>query len=61
MLVQLNLTLVNKSDMYTDPFLRAVFRLNNNVYIQRALARSGLLDVVSLSAPEVKTKSCKSP
>merc|ERR1719187_2466959 len=53
-LVQLNLTLVNKSDMYTDPFLRAVFRLNNNVYIQRALARSGLLDVVSLSAPECR-------
>ncbi len=29
-LVQLNLTLVNKSDTYTDPFLKAVFRLNNN-------------------------------
>merc|ERR1719187_3135406 len=51
-LVQLNLTLVNKSDTYTDQFLKAVFRLNNNVYIERSLARSGLLDVVSLSAPE---------
>ena len=29
-LVQLNLTLVNKSDTYTDQFLKAVFRLNNN-------------------------------
>merc|ERR550519_1807745 len=36
-LVQLNLTLVNKSDTYTDQFLKAVFRLNNNVYIERSL------------------------
>jgi len=39
-LVQLNLTLVNKSDTYTDQFLKAVFRLNNNVYIERSLAQS---------------------
>ena len=26
-IVQLNLTLVNKSDTYTDPFLKAIFRL----------------------------------
>jgi exocyst complex protein 7 len=32
-LVQLNLTLVSKSDTYTDPFLKAVFRLNNNQVI----------------------------
>ena len=32
-LVQLNLTLVNKSDYYADQFLKAVFRLNNNQYI----------------------------
>ena len=30
-IVQLNLTLVNKSETYADPFLRAVFRLNNNM------------------------------
>jgi exocyst complex protein 7 len=30
-IVQLNLTLVNKSETYPDPFLRAVFRLNNNM------------------------------
>jgi len=53
-IVQLNLTLVNKSETYPDPFLRAVFRLNNNMYILRALGRSGLLDVVSLSAPELE-------
>lgn len=34
-LVQLNLTLVNKSDAYADQCLKAVFRLNNNHYILR--------------------------
>jgi len=51
-LVQLNLTLVNKSEAYSDPFLKAVFRLNNNMYILRGIARSGLLEVISLSAPD---------
>jgi len=54
-LVQLNLTLVNKSDTYTDPFLKAIFRLNNNVHILRSICGSGLLDVVSLSAPECRS------
>ena len=40
-LVQLNLTLVNKSDTYTDPFLKAIFRLNNNVHILRSITGSG--------------------
>ncbi|XP_023338791.1 exocyst complex component 7 [Eurytemora carolleeae] len=53
-LVQLNLTLVNKSETYTDPFLKAVFRLNNNVHILRTIMGSGLLEVVSLSAPECR-------
>eukprot|EP00095_Tigriopus_kingsejongensis_P002408 snap_masked-scaffold934_size79169-processed-gene-0.19 protein:Tk02408 transcript:snap_masked-scaffold934_size79169-processed-gene-0.19-mRNA-1 annotation:"exocyst complex component 7" len=51
-LVQLNLTLVNKSDTYADPFLKAIFRLNNNQYILKSLHRSGLLDVVHLAEPE---------
>lgn len=51
-LVQLNLTLVNKSDTYTDPFLKAIFRLNNNVHILRSITGTGLIDVISLSAPE---------
>jgi exocyst complex protein 7 len=51
-LVQLNLTLVGKSDMYSDIYLRAVFRLNNNHYILKALQRAGLLDLVQLSEPE---------
>ena len=48
-LVQLNLTLVNKSDTYGDQFLKAVFRLNNNQYILRSLQKTGLLDVVGLA------------
>ena len=52
MLIQLNLTLVTKSNFYNDQYLRAVFLLNNNMYVLRAIAKTGLLDVVSLAAPE---------
>ncbi|XP_069692328.1 exocyst complex component 7 isoform X2 [Periplaneta americana] len=51
-LVQLNLTLVGKSDLYNDVYLRAVFRLNNNNYVLKALQRAGLLDLVRLSEPD---------
>ena len=51
-LVQLNLTLVNKSDSYHDHFLKAVFRLNNNQYILKSVQRSGLLEVVKLAEPD---------
>lgn len=51
-LVQLNLTLINKSDTYGDPFLKAVFRLNNNQYILKSLQKTGLMDVVSLAEPD---------
>jgi len=51
-LVQLNQTLMSKSESYGDPFLKAVFRLNNNQYILRSLQRSGLLGVVSLAEPD---------
>lgn len=51
-LVQLNLTLVNKSDTYSDAFLKAIFRLNNNEYILKSLQKCGLLDVVQLAEPE---------
>ena len=37
-LVQLNQTLMSKSESYGDPFLKAVFRLNNNQYILRCVA-----------------------
>ncbi|KAJ9587571.1 hypothetical protein L9F63_019002 [Diploptera punctata] len=51
-LAQLNLTLVGKSDLYNDISLRAVFRLNNNHYVLKALQRAGLLDLVRLSEPD---------
>ena len=51
-IIQLNQTLMNKSESYSDPFLRAVFRLNNNQYVLRSLQRSGLLSVVSLAEPD---------
>jgi len=51
-LKQLNATLGIKSLLYSDPFLKAIFLLNNYMYILRAVAKVGLLDVVSLCAPE---------
>ncbi|KAG8235569.1 hypothetical protein J437_LFUL013119 [Ladona fulva] len=53
-LVQLNLALVGKSELYGagDACLRAIFRLNNSHYVSTALARSGLLSVVSLAQPD---------
>ena len=44
--------MVGKSDLYGDMSLRAVFRLNNNHYVLKALQRAGLLDLVQLSEPE---------
>lgn len=47
-LVQLNLTLVTKSDAYSDSSLRYIFRLNNSHYLLSALQRSGLLDLLKV-------------
>jgi len=51
-LVQLNLTLVTKSDAYSDSSLRSIFRLNNSHYLQRALQQSGLLPLLTIVEPE---------
>ncbi|XP_046403378.1 exocyst complex component 7 [Ischnura elegans] len=53
-LVQLNLALVGKSELYGagETCLRAIFRLNNSHYVITALSRSGLLSVVSLAQPD---------
>ncbi len=51
-LIQLNLTLVNKSDAYQDAFLKAVFRLNNNQYILQSLRGDGIMQVIGLAEPE---------
>ncbi|QQP50641.1 Exocyst complex component 7 [Caligus rogercresseyi] len=51
-LVQLNYTLINKSESYSDQFLKAIFRLNNNQYILRTLNSSGLLRLIDLVQPK---------
>merc|ERR1719347_2501282 len=54
-LKQLNATLGIKSLLYSDPFLKAIFLLNNYMYILRAVAKVGLLDVVCLVAPDCQS------
>ncbi|XP_050536119.1 exocyst complex component 7 isoform X2 [Daktulosphaira vitifoliae] len=51
-LSQLNLMLVNRSDSYSEPGVKYLFRLNNSHYVIKALQRSALLDIVSLTEPE---------
>ncbi|XP_026326465.1 exocyst complex component 7 [Hyposmocoma kahamanoa] len=50
-LAQLNLALRNKSEQYTDA-LKAIFLLNNTLYLLQGLQRSGLLDILMLAEPE---------
>ncbi|KAK7601997.1 hypothetical protein V9T40_009438 [Parthenolecanium corni] len=51
-LSQLNLTLLSKSDFYSDVGVKALFRLNNCHYVLKSLQRCALLELVSLSEPE---------
>lgn len=44
----LGLTLVNKSDWYSDPYMKAIFRLNNLHYILKSLQRTGILEITKL-------------
>ncbi|KAK2576636.1 hypothetical protein KPH14_005302 [Odynerus spinipes] len=54
-LAQLNLALVSKSDAsYSDPSLRALFRLNNHNYVVNALRRSSLMELLLLAEPTVE-------
>ncbi|KAJ8681599.1 hypothetical protein QAD02_017391 [Eretmocerus hayati] len=54
-LALLNLALVSKSDtLYSDPALRALFRLNNHNYVLNALKRSCLMDLVQLAEPNAE-------
>ncbi|XP_041973543.1 exocyst complex component 7 isoform X2 [Aricia agestis] len=50
-LAQLNLSLRSKSEQYPDA-LKAIFLLNNTLYLLQGLQRSSLLDVLCLSEPE---------
>ncbi|KAK7861732.1 hypothetical protein R5R35_008704 [Gryllus longicercus] len=54
-LMELNQTLCNKSEFYSDVYLRAVFRLNNNYHVLKALQRSELVHHVQLSKPNFES------
>lgn len=51
-LAQLNSTLMSKSDVYSDVYLKAVFRLNNNHHMLKSLQRSELLVLVKITEPD---------
>ncbi|XP_059061154.1 exocyst complex component 7 [Achroia grisella] len=53
-LAQLNLALRNKSEQYPDA-LKAIFLLNNTLYLLQGLQRNGLLDLLMLAEPECET------
>lgn len=51
----LNFALVSKSDtLYSDPALRALFRLNNHNYEINALRRSALMELLLLTEPSAE-------
>ncbi|CAK1551527.1 unnamed protein product [Leptosia nina] len=50
-LAQLNLSLRNKSEQYPEA-LKAIFLLNNTLYLLQGLQRSGILDMLALSEPD---------
>ncbi|XP_017778193.1 PREDICTED: exocyst complex component 7 isoform X2 [Nicrophorus vespilloides] len=51
-LVQLNHTLISKSEQYSDAALKSIFRLNNNNYVLKSLQRSNLLELYLISEPK---------
>ncbi|XP_050311294.1 exocyst complex component 7 [Anthonomus grandis grandis] len=51
-LVQLNHTLISKSEQYNDVALKALFRLNNNNYVLKSLQRSTLMELYRISEPK---------
>ncbi|KAG6447813.1 hypothetical protein O3G_MSEX005193 [Manduca sexta] len=53
-LAQLNFALRNKSEQYPDA-LKAIFLLNNTLYLLQGLQRTGLLDVLMLAEPDCET------
>lgn len=53
-LSSLGLTLINKSETYSDPYLRAIFMLNNYNYILKTLRKSSLITIINLFDREVE-------
>ncbi|XP_028039516.1 exocyst complex component 7 isoform X1 [Bombyx mandarina] len=50
-LAQLNFALRNKSEQYSDA-LKAIFLLNNTLYLLQGLQRTGLLEILCLAEPD---------
>ncbi|KAF6203241.1 hypothetical protein GE061_003659 [Apolygus lucorum] len=51
-LSQLNCTLISKSEAYSEPGVKAIYRLNNCHHVLKALQRSSLLALVSTCEPD---------
>lgn len=51
-LVQLNHTLISKSETYSDVALKSIFRLNNDNYVLKSLQRSTLLELYLIAEPK---------
>ncbi|XP_014248415.1 exocyst complex component 7 [Cimex lectularius] len=51
-LSQLNCTLISKSEGYSEPGVKAIFRLNNCHHVLKALQRSSLLALVTICEPD---------
>ncbi|KAK9502985.1 hypothetical protein O3M35_011654 [Rhynocoris fuscipes] len=52
-LSQLNCTLMSKSEAYSEPGVKAIFRLNNCHHVLKALQRSSLLALVSTCEADI--------
>lgn len=53
-LAQLNLSLITKSEAYSDPALRSIFRLNNTHHTLVTLQRSRLLPLATLLDQQIE-------
>ncbi|CAG9562891.1 unnamed protein product [Danaus chrysippus] len=53
-LAQLNLSLRTKSEQYGSESLKAIFLLNNTLYVMQGLARGGLLDALAVAEPRAE-------
>lgn len=51
-MVQLNHTLISKSETYGDNALKSIFRLNNDNYVLKSLQRSSLLELYLIAEPK---------
>ncbi|XP_063699362.1 exocyst complex component 7 [Culicoides brevitarsis] len=55
-LTELNYTIVAKSDLYSDPATKQIFKLNNVHYILKSLQQSNLLDLISITETDTESR-----